>query len=103
MATGVDQRMSHPSPAAALNGVRTGHICDRCNRRIQHGEQAGMYVTWYDHSGWTPRRTWCMDCCPEEVETETGGTDEAILMGVLFSQRLISVHIYDRSHLVESE
>jgi hypothetical protein len=46
--------MSHPDPAAALNGVQTGHICDSCNRQIQHGEKAGMYATWYDKTGGRP-------------------------------------------------
>ena len=89
--------MSRPDPAATMNGVRTGHICDRCNRRIQHGEKAGMYVTWYE-DGWTPRRTWCMDCCPEEVDPGTEGADEAILLGVFFSHRLVAVTVRDRSY-----
>jgi len=40
------RRMSRPDPAAALNGVGTGQICDSCNRRIQHGDKVGMYVTY---------------------------------------------------------
>jgi hypothetical protein len=85
-------------PAAALNGVGTGHICDRCNRGIQHGDKAGLYATRYEGRGWTPRRTWCMDCCPEEVDPGTDGADEAILVGVFFAHRLVSVTIRDRSH-----
>lgn len=92
--------MSRPDPAAAMNGVGTGHICDRCNRGIEHGEKAGMYVTWYDEVGWTPRRTWCLDCCPDEVDPGTETADEAILIGLLFSHRLVSVTIRDRSRPV---
>ena len=89
--------MSRPDPAAALNGVDTGHICDRCNRRIQHGDKAGMYVTWYDEGGWTPRRTYCVECCPEEVDPGTEEADEAILLGVLFNHRLAGVQVRHRS------
>ena len=89
--------MSRPDPAAAMNGVGTGHICDSCNKRIQHGDKAGMYVTWYDEGGWTPRRTWCLDCCPESVDPSTEGADEAILVGVFFSHRLAGIRVRDRS------
>lgn len=83
-----------------MNGIDTGHICDACNRRISHGDKAGMYVTFYDEGGWTPRRTWCLDCCPEEVDPGTDGADEAILIGVLFSHKLVSVTVRDRSQPV---
>jgi len=89
--------MSRPDPAAALNGVQTGHICDSCNKQIQHGDKAGCYATFYDRGGWTPRRTWCLDCCPEEVDPGTEGADETILIGVLFSHRLVAVTVRDRS------
>jgi hypothetical protein len=88
--------MTRPNPAAALSGIQTGNICDSCNRRIDHGEKAGMYVTWYDREGWLPRRTWCLDCCPETIDPSTEGTDEAILIGVLFGHRLISLKIENR-------
>lgn len=90
--------MAKPDPAAVLNGVETGHICDLCNRRIQSGDKAGMYVTWYDEREWTPRRTWCLDCCPEEVDPGTEGADEAILLGVFFAHRLVAVTVRDRNH-----
>jgi len=90
--------MSRTDPAAALNGVGTGHICDRCNKRIQHGDKAGCYATFYPEGGWTPRRTWCLDCCPEEVDPGTDDADEAILLGVYFASRLVSVTVRDRSH-----
>jgi len=89
--------MSRPDPAAAMNGVGTGHICDSCNKRIQHGDEVGLYATWYDEGGWTPRRTWCHGCCPEEVDPETDGADEAILLGVFFAHKLVGVTIRDRS------
>jgi hypothetical protein len=89
--------MNRPEPAADLNGVGTGNICDRCNRRIQHGEKTAMYATWYDRGGWTPRRTWCMDCCPETIDPATEGADEAILVGVLFGAELLSLSVRDRN------
>ena len=89
--------MTRSDPAAALNGIATGHICDSCNRRIQHGDKAGMYVTWYDAGGWTPRRTWCLNCAPEEVDPGTEGTDEAILTGVFFDHRMVFVKVIHRS------
>ena len=46
--------MSPPDPAKAMNGVGTGHLCDQCNKRIQHGDKAGMYVTWYDEGDGFP-------------------------------------------------
>ncbi len=89
--------MAKPDPAAVLNGVETGHICDSCNRRIQSGDKAGMYVTWYDEGGWTPRRTWCLDCCPNVIDPESNEADEAILLGVFFSHRLTGARIRARS------
>jgi hypothetical protein len=89
--------MSRPDPAAALNGTGTGHICDQCNKRIQHRDRAGLYATWYDEGGRTPRRTWCMDCCPEEVDPGTEGADEAILVGVFFPYKLAGATVRDRS------
>lgn len=89
--------MARPDPAAVLSGVETSHIYDSCNRRIQHGEKAGLYATWYDERGWTPRRTWCLDCCPETI----GGKDEervneVILKGIFFANQLISASVRDR-------
>jgi len=91
--------MSRPDPAAAMNGVGTGHICDQCNRRIQHGDKAGMYVTWMENANeWMPRRTWCLGCCPEEVDPGTDSADEVILVGVYFASRLVAVTVRDRSN-----
>lgn len=86
-----------PNPAESLNGIQTGYICDACNRRIDHGDKAGMYATWYDEEGWLPRRTWCLECCPASVDPGTECEDEVILMGVLFSHRLVAVTVRDRS------
>ena len=88
--------MSRPDPATALNGVGTGNICDRCNAPIQHVDKAGLYATSYDKGGWTPRRTFCLDCCPEELDSGTEGADEAILLGVFFDYRLTGVRVLDR-------
>jgi len=93
--------MTHPDPAAALNGVQTGHICDSCNRWIQHGDKASMYATWYDEDGWTPRRTWCMRCCPDSVDPGTKGADEVIIEAVLWNHRLAGVRVKDRSYPVD--
>lgn len=89
--------MSRPDPATALNGVQSGPWCDTCNKRISHGDKAGMYVTWYDEGGWTPRRTWCLNCCPKTVDPSTDDTDELILLGVFFAHRLVAVTVRDRS------
>jgi hypothetical protein len=40
---------------------------------------------------------WCLNCCPEEIDPGTQGTDEAILLGVFFAHRLVSVTVRDRS------
>lgn len=93
--------MSRPNPAAALNGVQTGPWCDGCNRRIDHDDKVGMYATWYDTSGWTPRRTWCSNCCPEEVEPGTDGADEVIIEAVFWAHRLVGVSITDRNRPTE--
>ncbi len=89
--------MRHPDPAAVLNGVQTGNICDSCNRGIQHGDKVSMYATYYERDGWTPRRTWCMECCPESVDPGTEGADEVIVEAVFWSHRLAGVRVKDRS------
>lgn len=87
--------MNRPDPAAVLNGVPTGHICDRCSARIEYGDEAGMYVTFYERGGWTSRRMWCLDCCPEDIDPGTESANEALLIGVFFNHRLAGVR--DRS------
>ncbi len=93
--------MSRPDPAASLNGVQTGHICDSCNKQIQHGDKVSMYATWYDEGGWTPRRTWCMKCCPGSVDPGTEGADEVIVEAVFWSHQLAGVRVKDRSRPIE--
>lgn len=90
--------MTKPDPVAVLNGVETGHICDSCSRRINSGDKAVMYATWYDKGEWTPRRTWRLECVPETIDPGTEGADEVILLGVFFAHRLLGVTVRDRCH-----
>ncbi len=39
--------MAHGNPTKALNGVRSGHICDRCNKCVQTGDLVRAYATHY--------------------------------------------------------
>jgi len=43
--------MAHTHPEKAFNGVRSGHICDRCNKRVQTGDLGQAYATHYDKDG----------------------------------------------------
>jgi len=90
--------MSRSDPAVALNGVQTGHICDSCNKRIRSGDVAGLYATWNNQLGWEPRRTYCCDCCPDDIQPATRGTDEVILTGIFFSHRLVSIETRERDN-----
>jgi len=72
-------------------------MSNSCNERLQYGDRAGLYCTWYDEWGWGPRRAWCMDRCPDEVNPGTDGTDEAILLGMFFADKLVGVTVRDRS------
>jgi hypothetical protein len=89
--------MNQPSPAAALNGSRTGHICDRCNRGIRTGDKAIAYGTYYDADGWVIRRTWCSDCGSATIDLPTDGADEVLVKAVFWSGRLVGVTTVDRS------
>lgn len=89
--------MTRPSPAAALNGVQTGHICDRCNRGIRTGDKAVAYATYYDGDGWVVRRVMC-DCGSRTIGLPTDGADEVIVEAVYWSGRLVGVTTVDRSH-----
>ena len=89
--------MTRPSPAAALNGVQTGHIRNRCNRRIRTGDKAVAYTTYYDADGWVLRRVWCGDCGSGTIGLETDGADEAVMEAVYWSGRLVGVKTVDRS------
>jgi len=89
--------MTRPSPAAALNGVQTGNICDRCNRGIRTGDKAVAYATCYDADGWVVRRVWCDDCGSTTIGLPTNGADEAVVEAVYWSGRLVGVTTVDRS------
>jgi len=89
--------MSRPSPAAALNGVETGHICDRCNRGIRTGNKAVAYATYYEDERWLVRRVWCSDCGSTTIGLPTDGADEVVVEAVYWSGRLVGVKTIDRS------
>jgi hypothetical protein len=89
--------MNRPSPAAALNGVQTGHICDRCNRGIRTGDKAVIYATYYDADGWLIRRVCCDECGNREIGLPTDGADEVVVEAVYWSGRLVGVTTIERS------
>jgi len=83
--------MSRSNPAKALNGVRSGHICDRCNKRVQTGDLVRAYATHYDRDGWLLRRVWCDECGETTMQEGTDRADEVIVEAVFWDHRLISV------------
>ncbi|RXK50097.1 hypothetical protein EAF64_05905 [Halorientalis pallida] len=89
--------MTRPSPAAALNGVQCGHICDRCNRGIRTGDKAVAYGTYYERGGWTLRRVWCDECADKGISNETEGADEVLVEAVYWQGKLASVTTIARS------
>jgi hypothetical protein len=89
--------MNRPSPAAALNGVETGHICDRCNRRIRTGDKAVVYATYYEDERWLVRRVWCDDCGSTTIGLPTDGADEVVVEAVWWAGRLAGATTVDRS------
>jgi len=89
--------MTRPVPAAALNGIQTGHICDRCNRGIWTGDKAIAYATYYDADGWVIRRVWCDECGKTTIGRPTEGADEVVVEAVYWSGRLVGVKTVDRS------
>ncbi len=89
--------MTRPSPSAALNGVQTGHICDRCNRGIRTGDKAVAYGTYYDADGWVLRGVWCDRCGNRNIGLETDGADEAVVEAVYWRGQLVGVTTVDRS------
>jgi hypothetical protein len=88
--------MTPPSPAAALNGVQTGNICDRCNRRIRTSDLVRAYSVYYEDEGWLVRRVMC-DCGSRTIGLPTDGADEVIVEAVYWSGRLVGVKTVDRS------
>jgi len=89
--------MRRPNPAAALNGVETGHICDQCNRGTRTGDKAVAYATCYERGGWTLQRIWCDECGSTTIGLLTDGADEAVVEAVYWSGRLVGVKTVDRS------
>lgn len=88
--------MSHPSPAAALNGVQVGHICDRCNRGIRTGDLVRAYGVYYEDEGWLIRRVMC-DCGSRTIGLPTDGADEVIVEAVYWRGRLAGAKTVCRS------
>lgn len=89
--------MSRLNPAKALNEARIGHICDRCNKRVQTGDLVRGYATYYEGHGWILRRLWCDKCGETSVGQKTDGADEVIIEAVFWKHRLVSVQARDRS------
>ena len=89
--------MSRSNPAKALNGVRSGHICDRCNKRVQTGDLVRAYATHYDRDGWVLRRVWCDECGETTIQEGTDRADEVIVEAVFWDPRLVSVEVRDWS------
>lgn len=89
--------MTGSDPVTALSGVRTGHICDSCNRGVLTGDLVRGYSTYYEKDGWIPRRLWCDDCGSTTINEGTPGADELILQAVFWNHRLVSVQFEDRS------
>jgi hypothetical protein len=89
--------MSRSNPAKALNGVRTGHICDRCNKQVRTGDLVQAYATHYDRDGWVLRRVWCEECGETTIGEESNGADEAIVEAVFWKHQIVSVEVRDRN------
>jgi hypothetical protein len=89
--------MSRPDPAAILNGTRTGHICDQCNRGVRTGDLVRAYATYYENDGWILRRLWCEECGDKTIEQGTDGADEAIIEAVFWNHRLAGVDAVARN------
>jgi hypothetical protein len=85
--------MSRLNPAKALNGTRTGHICDQCNKGVRTGDLVRAYATYYEGDGWVLRRVWCEDCGETTIDRGTEGADEVIVEAVFWEHRLVSVEV----------
>ena len=88
--------MAHTNPVKALNGVRSGHICDRCNRRVRTGDLVRAYATHYERDGWVLRRVWCEECSETTIGEETDGADEVVVEAIFWNCRLVSVSVVDQ-------
>lgn len=89
--------MSRPDPVAALDGTRTGHICDSCNRGVRTGDLVRVYATYYDGEGWVCRWLWCSECGSDRIESGTPDADEVVAEAVFWNRRLVSIELRDRS------
>jgi hypothetical protein len=89
--------MSRSNPSKALNGARTGHICDRCNKRVRTGDLVRAYATHYEEDGWVLRRVWCYECGVRTIGGGTDGADEVIVKAVFWDHRLVSAEVRNRS------
>ena len=89
--------MSRPNPAKALNGVRSGHICDRCNKRVRTGDLVRAYATHHERDEWVLRRVWCEECGKTTIGEGTGVADEVMVEAVFWDHRLVSIRVKDRS------
>jgi hypothetical protein len=85
--------MAPANPAKALNGVRSGHICDRCNKHVRTGDLVRAYATHYERDGWTLRRLWCEECGESGIGEGTDEADEVIVEAVFWEYRLVSVEV----------
>lgn len=83
--------MSRLNPVKALNGARTGHICDACNKGVRTGDLVRTYATYYKEDGWVLRRLWCEECGETTIDRGTDGADEVIVEAVFWEHRLVSV------------
>jgi len=52
-----------------------------------------VYATHYDQEVWVLRRLWCDECGETTIQEETDGADEAIVEGVFWEHRLVSVEV----------
>lgn len=89
--------MSHQNHAAALNGIRCGNICSKCNHRVRTGDKTVVYCTHYNSDGWVIRRVWCSNCGSTTLSLPTDGADEVVAEAIYWSGRLVSVTTVDRS------
>jgi len=95
--------MTLSNPAQALSKAQTGHICDRCNKRVRTGDLIRAYTTHYERDGWVLRRVWCDECGDTTISEGTDGADECILEAVFWDHRLVSVEVSDRSYRKNGE
>mgnify|MGYP006914315422 CR=1 FL=1 len=89
--------MSRPNPTKALNGVRSGHICDRCNKRVRTGDLVRAYATYYDEDGWVLRRSWCEECGEASIGEGTDGANGVIVETVFWEHRLVSAKVTNKN------